>query len=144
MNRPSWEEYYLEIAKKVSARSTCIRRKYGAVIVKDGRIVSTGYNGSARDEDNCCDTGKCARKELNVPAGERYELCVAVHAEMNAIINCSPENLKGSTIYIAGFNEDGSVASAEPCMMCSRAIKNAKITKLSYVTDSGRIWSSYV
>jgi hypothetical protein len=85
--RPSWEEYFIEIAKVVSTRSTCLRRRYGAVIVKDNVIVSTGYNGAPRGSANCVDRGICRRKELNVPAGERYELCEAVHAEQNAIIN---------------------------------------------------------
>lgn len=91
--RPAWDEYFIEIAKVVSSRSTCLRRRYGAVIVKDNVIISTGYNGASRGSMNCIDRGICRRRELNVPAGERYELCEAVHAEQNAIINGSPERM---------------------------------------------------
>ena len=87
LKRPSWDEYFIEIAKVVSSRSTCLRRRYGAVIVKDKVIVSTGYNGAPRGSINCVDVNKCKRRELNIPSGERYELCEAVHAEQNAIIN---------------------------------------------------------
>jgi dCMP deaminase len=139
MERPKWHRYYLRLAEVLAARSTCIRRKYGAVIVKDNRVISTGYNGSARGEVNCCDTGKCVRKELNVPAGERYELCVAVHAEMNAIINGNPDDMDGATIYIAGFNEDGTRADGQPCMMCDRAIKNARIKQIAHLTTANDI-----
>lgn len=144
MARPSWTEQYLKLASDLSARSTCIRRKYGAVIVsRDNRVVSTGYNGSAAGEDNCCDTGKCVRRELNVPAGERYELCVAVHAEMNAIINCNPADMKGGTLYIYGYNDDGTVASGKPCMMCARVIKNAKIKEVVYRVEENGVWRDW-
>ncbi|HOL17393.1 MAG TPA: dCMP deaminase family protein, partial [Bacillota bacterium] len=132
-NRPGWDDYFLEIAQVISKRSTCLRRRYGAIIVKDRVIVSTGFNGSARGEANCLDTGICTRQALNVPKGERYELCVAVHAEQNAIINGDPVMMKGSTIYIAGFSADGSFASGEPCLMCRRMIKNAMIEEVKYL-----------
>ncbi len=136
--RPTWDEYFLEIAKVVSSRSTCLRRRYGAVIVKDNVIISTGYNGAPRGSLNCIDTGKCRRKELNVPAGERYELCEAVHAEQNAIINGSPERMKDSTIYIAGFEEDDSAAEGKPCLLCKRMILNARIEQVVYLSrDNG-------
>ena len=137
--RPSWEEYFIEIAKVVSTRSTCLRRRYGAVIVKDHVIVSTGYNGAPRGSANCVDRGICRRKELNVPAGERYELCEAVHAEQNAIINGSPERMKDGSIYIAGFEEDSSAAEGKPCLLCKRMIRNAQIKQVVYLSKDGRI-----
>ena len=137
--RPDWDNYFIEIAKVVSSRSTCLRRKYGAVIVKDRVIVSTGYNGSPRGMVNCIDTGKCTRKELNIPSGERYELCEAVHAEQNAIINGSPERMKEATIYIAGVDEDGNLADGTPCKLCSRMIRNAQITEVVYLRNDGSI-----
>jgi len=137
-NRPAWDEYFLEIAQLVGKRSTCLRRKYGAVIVKDNIIVSTGYNGAARGEPNCIDTGLCVREQYNVPKGERYELCVAVHAEQNAIIAGDPVKMKGGTIYIAGQNSDGSLACSEPCLLCRRMIKNAMIKRVVFLDEEGR------
>jgi dCMP deaminase len=137
--RPPWDKYFLDIAGVVSSRSTCLRRRYGAVIVKDNVIVSTGYNGAPRGALNCVDSGKCVRKELNVPAGQRYELCVAVHAEQNAIVNAPPERMKGSTIYIAGFEADGSPADGRPCLLCRRMILNAQIEKVVYLGKNGNI-----
>jgi dCMP deaminase len=137
--RPSWDDYFINIAKVVSSRSTCIRRRYGAVIVKDRVIVSTGYNGAPRGSINCIDTNKCMRKELNVPAGERYELCEAVHAEQNAIINGAPDRMKDASIYIAGFEEDDSTAEGRPCKLCSRMIKNAGINEVIYLSRDGGI-----
>lgn len=128
--RPQWDEYFMRIAEVISSRATCLRRKYGAVIVKDNIIISTGYNGASRGEVNCCDVGLCERDRLNVPPGERYELSRAVHAEMNAVINGDPARMKGATIYIAGFNADGSPAIGTPCLLCDRVIKNAGISKV--------------
>lgn len=138
-NRPSWDEYFLEIAEVISKRSTCLRRRYGAVIVRDKIIISTGFNGSPRGEANCCDIGQCVREQYNVPKGERYELCVAVHAEQNAIVNGDPVKMKGATIYVAGFNSDGSRASGEPCLLCRRMIRNAMIEKVVYLGEDGKI-----
>lgn len=135
--RPEWDEYFIEIAKVVSSRSTCLRRKYGAVIVKDKVIISSGYNGSPRGIENCIDIGKCTRKEQNIPSGERYELCEAVHAEQNAIINAPPDRMKDATIYIAGFEEDKSVAAGRPCKLCDRMIRNAQIRKIVYLDKGG-------
>ena len=135
--RPDWDNYFLEIAKVVSSRSTCMRRKYGAVIVKDRVIISTGYNGAPRGDANCIDTGICERKARNVPSGERYELCVAVHAEQNAIVNAPPDRMKGSTIYIAGFEDDGTPANGHPCLLCRRMIKNAQVKELVYLDKDG-------
>mgnify|MGYP002624887060 CR=1 FL=1 len=140
MDRPNWDEYFLDIAAAVGRRATCLRRKYGAIIVKDKVIVSTGYNGAPRGEANCIDTGICERERLKVPKGERYELCVAVHAEQNAIINAAPDQMLGATIYVAGINvADGSIASGEPCLLCRRMIKNARIARAVYRDASGVI-----
>ena len=137
--RPEWDDYFIEIAKVVSSRSTCLRRKYGAVIVKDKVIISSGYNGSPRGIANCIDLGRCTRKELNVPSGERYELCEAVHAEQNAIINAPPDRMKDATIYIAGFEEDKSFAAGSPCKLCDRMIRNAQIQNIVYLERDGRL-----
>ena len=143
--RPDWDEYFLNIAQEVGKRSTCLRRHYGAIIVKDNIIVSTGYNGAPRGEANCIDTGLCERERLHIPKGERYELCVAVHGEQNAIINADPLRMKGSTIYIVGVNvADGSYASGAPCLMCRRMIKNAQIDKVIYRDVDGGIVSRNV
>lgn len=139
-NRPEWDEYFLNIAREVGKRSTCLRRHYGAIIVKDKIIISTGYNGSPRGEVNCIDSGLCERERLKVPKGERYELCVAVHAEQNAIINADPLKMNGATIYIVGVNvADGSFASGEPCLLCRRMIKNAQIAKVICRNPQGEI-----
>jgi dCMP deaminase len=137
--RPDWDSYFIEIAKVVSTRSTCMRRQYGAVIVKDRVIISTGYNGSPRGLENCVDIDTCIRKEQNIPSGERYELCEAVHAEQNAIINGPPDRMKGSVIYIAGFEEDKSFAGANPCKLCDRMIRNAQITKVVCLDKDGTL-----
>lgn len=136
--RPTWDEYFLDIAKLVGKRSTCLRRNYGAVIVKDNIIVSTGYNGAARGDANCIDTTLCIREQYNVPKGERYELCVAVHAEQNAMIAGDPVKMQGATIYIAGYARGGGPASAEPCLLCRRMIKNAMIKRVVYLDENGK------
>ena len=134
--RPSKDEYYLNIAEAVLQRSTCLRRKYGAVIVKDDEIIATGYNGAPRGEKNCCDTGKCQREEKQIPHGERYEECCAVHAEMNAIISASRRDMIGATLYLAGREADGNVVlGTSPCAICERLIRNAGITAV--VTKRG-------
>ena len=126
--RPSKDEYYLNIAEAVLQRSTCLRRKYGAVIVKDDEIIATGYNGAPRGEKNCCDTGFCYRKQANIPHGEKYETCCGVHAEMNAILSASRRDMIGATLYLAGCEADGTpVANITPCLMCRRLIVNAGI-----------------
>lgn len=129
MKRISKKEYYLGLAKAASERSTCLRRKYGAIIVNNDEVISTGYNGSARGCTNCCDIGKCYRMEHNIPHGEQYEKCVAVHAEQNAIISASRKDMIGATLYIAGF-EDGKEFDAIPCKICSRIIINSGISKI--------------
>lgn len=127
MSRPNKEEYYLKIAEAVAQRSTCLRRKYGAVIVKDDKIVGTGYNGSPRGEKNCCDEGKCLREELHVPKGERYELCRSVHAEQNAMIQSNRLDMQDATLYITGIEIDNNYADPTPCKLCSKMIKNSGI-----------------
>ncbi|MBQ5757834.1 MAG: dCMP deaminase family protein [Clostridia bacterium] len=130
MQRISKRDYYLSIAAEVSKRSTCLRRQYGAVIVKNDEIVSTGYNGAPRGEDNCCDIGTCWRERNNIPHGEQYEKCVAVHAEQNAIISASRREMLGATLYLAGFENGEPIRNAEPCMICRRLIKNAGIERV--------------
>ena len=128
--RPSKVEYYLNIAAGVAARSTCLRRQYGAVIVKNDTIVSTGYNGAARNEPNCCDVGTCYRQAHGIPHGEQYEKCQAVHAEANAIINASKGAMHNATLYLAGFEDGKRLENAEPCEMCMRMIRNAGIAQI--------------
>lgn len=130
MGRISKDMYYIGIAKAVSKRSTCIRRQYGAVIVKNDRIVSTGYNGSMRGAKHCCDTGVCEREVLGIPHGQQYERCLAVHAEQNAIIQANPLDLAGATLYLYGSEGDSDIVSPQPCDMCTRFIKNAGIAKV--------------
>ena len=137
--RTSKENYYLDIADAVSERSTCLRRRYGAIIVKDHIIISTGYNGAPRGEANCIDTGICERERLHVPKGQNYELCVAVHAEQNAIINADPAVMEGATIYIVGINADGTLASGKPCLLCRRMLRNAKLAQVVYYETDGSI-----
>lgn len=137
--RPDWDEYFLDIAKAVGKRATCLRRRYGAIIVKDNIIISTGYNGAPRGEANCIDTGLCERERLNVPKGQNYELCVAVHAEQNAIINADPIKMQGAKIYVVGFNADGSLASGKPCLLCRRMLRNARIAEVVYFETDGGI-----
>ena len=131
MNRISKDEYYLAIAEVVLRRSTCLRRNYGVVIVKNDEIVATGYNGAARGEPNCSDTNMCEREMHGVPKGERYELCVAIHAEDNAITSAGRSKCQGATLYIVGKNAaDQSYADPCPCKMCRRKIINAGITRV--------------
>lgn len=131
ITRPTKIQYYLNIAQEVSTRSTCLRRNYGAVIVKDDRIISTGYNGAAVGVPNCCDSGVCVREKMKVPHGERYELCVAVHAEQNAIIQASADEMKDATMYVYGYDlKTRETCSGKACMMCERVIRNSGIKKV--------------
>ena len=129
MERRDKNNYYLDIAEAVSQRCTCIRRHYGAVIVKNDEIISTGYVGAPRGRKNCTDLGYCIRNKLAIPRGERYELCRSVHAEANAIISASREKMIGSTLYLVGVDmPDGSyVKNANSCSMCKRMVLNAGI-----------------
>jgi dCMP deaminase len=136
-NRPDKDHYYLNIAREVARRSTCIRRWFGALIVKNDQIISTGYTGAARGAINCIDIGKCPRQTAGIPRGERYELCRSVHAEMNAIIHAARVDMIDSTLYLVGVEAcDGTVVeNAKPCRICSRLIINAGI-KTVKVLDS--------
>lgn len=130
--------YYLEIAKSVSMRGTCLRRKFGAVIVKNDRIVATGYVGAPRGRVNCSDLGKCFRMEHNIPRGQMYEKCRSVHAEMNAIISADKEELEGSVLFLCGIENDGSITpNADCCSMCKRVIINAGISIIVIRTPDG-------
>ena len=135
MERPSKVKYYLDIAAAVAARSTCIRRQYGAVIVKNDTIVSTGYNGTARGLVNCCDLNECYREAHNIPHGQQYEKCKAVHAEANAIINASREEMCGAILFLAGFEYGERMKNPTPCEMCSRMITNSGIRRVISCED---------
>ena len=132
MNRVTKQNYYLDIAQTVSERSTCLRKSYGAIIVKNDSIISTGYNGAPRGRKNCSDLGHCMRNKLGIPRGERYELCRAVHAEANAIIAAPRDQMLDATLYMVGINSaTGELESGTcSCMMCKRLIINAGISKV--------------
>ena len=132
MERPDKINYYLDIAETVAKRSTCLRKQYGAIIVKNDSIVSTGYNGAPRGRQNCSDICRCIREELNIPRGERYELCRSVHAEANAIIAASRERMLGSTIYMVCVDAKSGelVSGTSSCMMCKRMVINAGISQV--------------
>lgn len=120
--RISWDEYFMRFAELAATRTTCLRRSVGAVIVKNKHILATGYNGAPKKVPHCKDLGGCLREKLNVPSGERHELCRALHAEQNAIIQCamSGQNIEGATIYI----------THQPCIICSKMIINAGIKRI--------------
>jgi len=131
MERKDKENYYLDIAETVMLRSTCSRRKYGAIIVQDDEIISTGYNGAPRGRKNCLDREICMRDELGIPSGERYELCRSVHAEANAIISAARRDMMGATLYLSGIEaKTGELMDDTiPCSMCRRLIINSGIEK---------------
>ena len=132
MGRISKENYYLDIAETVLRRATCLRRVYGAIIVKNDEIISTGYNGAPRGRQNCVDMGFCTREAMKIPSGERYELCRSVHAEANAIISAARRDTVGSTLYLVGRNaQTGELLhEATSCAMCRRLVINAGIEKV--------------
>ena len=132
MERVSKENYYLDIAEAVIERATCLRRVYGAIIVKNDEIISTGYNGAPRGRKNCVDIGYCTREAMKVPRGQRYELCRSVHAEANAIISAARRDMVGGTLYLAGKDAStGEILSdATSCSMCRRLIINAGLEKV--------------
>ena len=132
MERVDKFNYYLDIAESVLERGTCLRRNFGAIIVKNDEIISTGYVGAPRGRENCCDLKYCTREKLNIPRGERYELCRSVHAEQNAIISADRKSMIGSTLYLVGKNygENTYVENARPCSLCKRMIINAGIEKV--------------
>ena len=137
-NRVSKENYYLDIAQTVSERSTCLRRRFGAIIVKHDSIISTGYNGAPRGRKNCDDLGYCFREKMGIPRGERYEMCRSVHAEANAIIAAPREQMLGSTLYMVCTSpEDGAVmAGTSSCMMCKKLAINAGIERIVVRDDA--------
>jgi dCMP deaminase len=140
MERRDKINYYLDIAETVCERSTCMRRHYGAIIVKADEIISTGYNGAPRGRKNCMDLGYCKREELKIPSGQRYELCRSVHAEANAIISASRRDTLGATMYLAGRDaKTGALLTdTTSCSMCRRHIINAGIsTVINRLGDNG-------
>ena len=136
MNRPDKDRYFLDIALSVAARSTCTRRKFGAVIVKDSTIVGTGYNGTARGVVNCYEVG-CIKDEMESPQGAAYDYCPAVHAEENAIINSNRSDRIGSILYIAGRDKEGKLTMAVPCQRCRRKIINSQIRDVIILSNEG-------
>jgi len=124
--------YYLDIAQTVSERGTCLRRHYGAILVKNDEIISTGYNGAPRSRKNCIDLGHCLRETLQIPSGQRYELCRSVHAEANCIISASRRDMIGATLYLACVNPQTGeiIAESNSCSMCKRLIINAGIKQI--------------
>lgn len=137
MNRRDKINYYLDIAQTVAERGTCLRRNYGAIIVKNDEIISTGYTGAPRGRKNCLDLGICIRQEMNIPRGERYEMCRSVHAEANAIISASRRDMIDAEMFIVGI-EGGTgefVANSSSCAMCKRQIINSGI-KTVYIRDN--------
>ena len=123
IERPSWDQYFMDIVDLVSMRSTCLRRKVGAILVRDKRILATGYNGAPSGLAHCLEVG-CLRDKLNIPSGERHELCRGLHAEQNAIIQAALHgvSIKGAVIYCTNH----------PCIICSKMIINAGLTKIFY------------
>lgn len=132
MDRRDKYNYYLDIAETVLERGTCLRRNYGAIIVKHDEIISTGYSGAPRGRENCCDLGYCIRQRLNIPRGQNYEKCRSVHAEANCIISASRRDMIGATLYLVGKDmESGEyVSNASSCSMCKRLILNAGIDRV--------------
>ena len=132
MDRIDKKNYYLDIAETVLERGTCLRRNYGAIIVNNDQIISSGYSGSPRGRKNCIDIGVCVRDSLGVPRGERYELCRSVHAEANAIINAPRSQMIGATLYLVGKDKNNGdyVENASSCSMCKRLVINAGIMKV--------------
>ncbi|MCL1858850.1 MAG: deaminase [Oscillospiraceae bacterium] len=132
MERISRINYYLDIAEAVASRSTCLRKKYGAIIVKNDVIIATGYCGSPRGRENCCDRGTCIREDMNIPRGERYELCRSVHAEANAIIAASREQMLNAILYqVCVSPVTGEIiGNIDSCQMCKKLIINAGILRV--------------
>lgn len=141
MNRRDKVNYYLDLAEAVSKRGTCLRKLYGAVIVKNDEVVSTGYVGAPRGRKKCNDVGECIRNKLNIPRGERYELCRSVHAEANAIISASRDKMIDSTLFLAGLDAVTGeyVENISCCSMCKRMVINAGI-KTVYIRDNKDVY----
>lgn len=124
--------YYLDIAETATTRGTCLRRNFGAIIVKNDQIISTGYSGAPRGRQNCCDCGECIREKLNLRRGERYELCRSVHAEANCIISAARNDMIGATLFLVGkeMKTGDYVENANSCTMCQKLIINAGIDRV--------------
>lgn len=137
MKRRDKINYYLDIAETVIERGTCIRRNFGAVIVNNDEIISTGYVGAPRGRKNCCDLKYCMREKLQIPRGERYEMCRSVHAEQNAIISAPRNKMIGGTLFLVGksFADDSYVENSNPCALCKRMIINSGIKDI-YIRDT--------
>jgi dCMP deaminase len=122
--RPSWHEYFLQLARQAATRSTCLRRQVGAVLVRDKRLLATGYNGAPRNTAHCLDVG-CLREQLGIPSGERQELCRAIHAEQNAIIQAAVHGvaIEGATLY----------TTLQPCILCAKMLINCGVTEIHYL-----------
>lgn len=137
MERRDKINYYLDLAEVVSNRGTCLRRRYGAVIVKNDEVISTGYVGAPRGRKNCTDLGTCVRVQLKIPRGERYELCRSVHAEANAIISAPRDKMIGSSLFLCGIEMDTDeyIKNSSCCSMCKRMVINAGIEKV-YIRDT--------
>lgn len=146
MARIDKENYYLDIAETVLERGTCLRRNFGAIIVNNDQIVSTGYVGAPRGRKNCIDLGHCVREEHNVPRGERYELCRSVHAEQNAIIHAPRERMIGATLYLVGKDAatGAYVENASACSLCKRMIINAGIARVVIRNSKEKFTALYV
>ena len=144
MDRISKENYYLDIAQTVLERATCLRRVYGAIIVKNDEIISTGYNGAPRGRANCSDLGYCSREAMNIPRGQRYELCRSVHAEANAIISAERERMIGSSLYLSGreMKTGEYIKNSCCCSMCKRMVINAGIERV-IVRENAEEFSIY-
>lgn len=138
--RPTKDRYYINIARVIHTRSTCLSTHYGAVIVNNDEIVATGYNGASRGETNCCDAGQCYRKLRGCKRGERYELCRALHAEDNAITSAGRTRCQGATLYLAGVKVNtNEIASPTLCLMCARKVKNSGIKRVVGLFPDGDI-----
>ncbi|MFW6014226.1 MAG: deoxycytidylate deaminase [Nanoarchaeota archaeon] len=142
IKRPDWDEYFMNIARDISLRCTCLCVRIGAIIVKDKRIVSTGYIGAPRKTKDCIDRGKCLRRELGVPSGHRYELCRSVHAEQNAIINAARDGAKinEGEMYIYGtkiYEGKEKLLDIYPCFICKKMIINSGLKKVRLMTNEG-------
>jgi dCMP deaminase len=122
--RPSWHEYFLQLARQAATRSTCLRRQVGAVLVRDKRLLATGYNGAPRNTAHCLDVG-CLREQMGIPSGERQELCRAIHAEQNAIIQAAVHGvaIEGATLY----------TTLQPCVLCAKMLINCGVTEIHYL-----------
>lgn len=141
--RISKDEYYIKIAENIFERSTCLRRRFGAVIVSNDEIVATGYNGAPRKVKSSLEHKFCWRKSHNIPHGKNYELCRSVHAEQNAMIQAARRDMIGSAMYIVGENADGTYVEAFPCVICLRMIINAGIERLVYRKEDGTLGEAF-